>query len=214
MAALRAPGRHVRDQPVGNLGDAAGRAVRAEELAGGKGALHQQQQAVAEHVLFGRAHRGCHFREAAAQLALVGLGDQPRGMAALLAVMGIFDLVGTTGSGWLTDRYDPRKLLFMYYGLRGLSVFAVFFGLDWISTVPPTLRLATEAFGERDAPVIFGWIAAGHQIGAASAAFFAGYMRALQGDYLQAFVIAGTTGVVAAVLALALRGAKPAPAPA
>jgi sugar phosphate permease len=162
-------------------------------------------------------------------IALCGDNGIPEVRAAsLLALMGIFDLVGTTGSGWLTDRYDPRKLLFMYYALRGLSlvylpfsdfslyglsVFAVFYGLDWIATVPPTLRLTTEAFGERDAPVIFGWIAAGHQVGAASAAFFAGYMRTLQGDYLQAFVIAGTTGVLAAVLALAIGGARPAPAP-
>ena len=153
------------------------------------------------------------------------LGDGA-GRPLLLAVMGIFDLVGTTGSGWLTDRYDPRKLLFIYCGLRGLSlvylpfsdfsiyglsVFAVFYGLDWIATIPPTLRLATEAFGERDAPVIFGWIAAGHQLGAASAAFFAGYMRAAQGDYLQAFIIAGSTGVIAAVLALMIRGARPTP---
>src|SRR5262249_13758973 len=125
-------------------------------------------------------------------IALCGDNGIPEVRAAtLLAAMGVFDLVGTTGSGWLTDRYDARKLLFVYYGLRafslvylpfsdfsiyGLSVFAVFYGLDWIATVPPTLRLATEAFGERDAPVIFGWIAAGHQVGAASAAFFAGYM--------------------------------------
>ena len=163
-------------------------------------------------------------------IALCGDNGIPEVRAAsLLAVMGIFDLVGTTGSGWLTDRYDPRKLLFMYYALRGLSlvylpfsdfsiyglsVFAVFYGLDWIATVPPTLRLTTEVFGERDAPVIFGWIAAGHQMGAASAAFFAGYLRASQGDYLQAFVIAGSTGVVAAVLAMMIRGAKPTPAPA
>jgi MFS family permease len=137
--------------------------------------------------------------------------------ASLLALMGIFDLIGTTLSGWLTDRFDPRKLLFMYYGLRGLSliylpysgfslwsltVFAVFYGLDWIATVPPTMRLANEAFGDRKAPVIFGWIVAGHQLGAASAAFFAGAMRTAQGDYLGAFVIAGLTGLVAAVLAL------------
>jgi MFS family permease len=149
--------------------------------------------------------------------------------ASLLAMMGIFDLVGTTASGWLTDRFDARKLLFMYYGLRGLSLvylplsdfsvyglsfFAVFYGLDWIATVPPTLRLATEAFGERDAPVIFGWIAAGHQAGAASAAFFAGALRALQGNYLQAFVIAGTTGVVAACLSLMIRGTRRSLAPA
>jgi predicted MFS family arabinose efflux permease len=140
--------------------------------------------------------------------------------AGLLAAMGAFDLVGTTLSGWLTDRYDPRKLLFVYYGLRGLSlvflpfsdfsfyslgVFTVFYGLDWIATVPPTLRLANEAFGERDAPVVFGWIVAGHQLGAACAAFFAGAMRTVQGDYFYAFIIAGATGVVAAVLALQVR---------
>jgi MFS family permease len=137
--------------------------------------------------------------------------------ASLLALMGIFDLIGTTLSGWLTDRFDPRKLLFMYYGLRGLSliylpysgfslwsltIFAVFYGLDWIATVPPTMRLANDAFGDRKAPVIFGWIVAGHQLGAASAAFFAGAMRTAQGDYLGAFVIAGLTGIVAAVLSL------------
>jgi predicted MFS family arabinose efflux permease len=134
--------------------------------------------------------------------------------------MGVFDLIGTTLSGWLTDRYDPRKLLFVYYGLRGLSLiylpysdfsltslsfFAVFYGLDWIATVPPTLRLANDAFGDRDAPVVFGWIAAGHQLGAASAAFLAGYIRVLEGSYLSAFVLAGMTGVLAAALALMIR---------
>lgn len=143
--------------------------------------------------------------------------------AGVLALMGFFDLFGTTASGWLTDRYDPRKLLFMYYGLRGLSlvylpytdfslvslsIFAVFYGLDWIATVPPTVRLATEAFGERDGPVVFGWIAAGHQLGAASAAFFAGWMRVQQGDYMQAFVIAGVTAVIAAGISLLIRGRK------
>lgn len=147
--------------------------------------------------------------------------------AGILALMGFFDLFGTTASGWLTDRYDPRKLLFMYYGLRGLSliylpytdfslvslsIFAVFYGLDWIATVPPTVKLAVEAFGERDGPVVFGWIAAGHQLGAASAAFFAGWMRVQQGDYLQAFIIAGMTGVVAAVVSLMIKGKKAQPA--
>jgi MFS family permease len=137
--------------------------------------------------------------------------------AGLLAMMGVFDLIGTTASGWLTDRFDPRKLLFMYYGLRGaalvclpysnfsltsLSIFAVFYGLDWIATVPPTLRLTTEAFGETAAAMVFGWILAGHQLGAACAAFLAGYMRTLQGDYVDAFVFAGTTGIIAAALAL------------
>jgi MFS family permease len=143
--------------------------------------------------------------------------------ASLLALMGFFDLFGTTLSGWLTDRFDPRKLLFFYYGLRGLSliylpysdfslvslsVFAVFYGLDWIATVPPTVRIANEAFGDKNAPLIFGWVVAGHQLGAACAAFFAGFMRSTQGDYLQAFMIAGATGIVAAVLSLMI-GRRP-----
>jgi sugar phosphate permease len=137
--------------------------------------------------------------------------------AGLLAVMGLFDLVGTTASGWLTDRYDPRKLLFVYYSLRGaalvylpyssfsllsLSVFAIFYGLDWIATVPPTLRLTTDVFGEHSAPVIFGWILAGHQLGAAFAAFLAGYLRTVQGNYVDAFVLSGSTGIIAAAIAL------------
>ncbi|QKH38072.1 MFS transporter [Achromobacter pestifer] len=151
-------------------------------------------------------------------IALCGDHGMPEVQAAgLLALMGIFDLIGTTASGWLTDRYDPRKLLFVYYGLRGLSliylpysdfsfyslsIFAIFFGLDWIATVPPTLRLTTEAFGERDAPIVFGWIVAGHQLGAASAAWMAGAVREAQGSYLMAFVISGMTGLIAAVIAL------------
>jgi predicted MFS family arabinose efflux permease len=117
----------------------------------------------------------------------------------------------------------------MYYGLRGLSliylpfsgfnfyslsVFAVFFGLDWIATVPPTVRLANEAFGEKDATVAFGWISASHQVGAASAAFFAGYIRSTQGSYFDAFVFAGFTAVVAAFLSLMVRGRGAAPRPA
>jgi predicted MFS family arabinose efflux permease len=139
--------------------------------------------------------------------------------AGLLALMGVFDLVGTTASGWLTDRFDPRKLLGIYYAIRGLSlvylpfsgfsgtaliIFAIFYGLDWIATVPPTLKLANESFGDRAAPIVFGWIAAGHQVGAASAAYFGGVMHDLQGDYTLAFMIAGTTGVLAAVLALSI----------
>ena len=138
----------------------------------------------------------------------------------LLAVMGIFDLIGTTASGWLTDRYDPRKLLFAYYALRGLSliylpfsdfslislnVFAVFYGLDWIATVPPTVRLATEKFGDRDGPIVFGWIAVGHQAGAATAAIGAGLLHTEFGGYLQAFVLAGTAGVIAAIISLLIR---------
>ncbi|MFN4176820.1 MFS transporter [Phenylobacterium sp.] len=135
----------------------------------------------------------------------------------LLALMGLFDMVGTTASGWLTDRYDPRKLLFAYYSLRGLSlmalpfltfdafsltIFAVFYGLDWLATVPPTVRLANENFGERNAPIVFGWVAAGHQAGAATAAFLGGVLRDVQGSYLQAFVLAGVLGLFAGAAAL------------
>jgi len=139
--------------------------------------------------------------------------------AGLLALMGIFDLAGTTASGWLTDRYDPRKLLFVYYGLRGisliclpytdfsvysLSVFAVFYGLDWIATVPPTVRLTANVFGKENVGVIFGWIVAAHQLGAATAAFGAGAIRTATGDYLVAFIIAGGLCVLAALMSLAV----------
>lgn len=146
--------------------------------------------------------------------------------AALLAAMGIFDLIGTTASGWLSDRYSSRKLLFWYYGLRGLSliylpfsgfsfyglsVFAVFYGLDWIATVPPTLKLTNDAFGKDDAPVAFGWIAASHQVGAATAAFGAGVVRTAMDGYLLAFLVAGVICVATAFMVLAIgRGQRPA----
>jgi len=137
----------------------------------------------------------------------------------LLAIMGIFDLLGTTGSGWLTDRYEPRKLLFYYYGLRGisliylpfadfslygLSLFAVIYGLDWIATVPPTVAITTRTFGPRRGPILFGWISASHQIGAASAAYLAGWSRTITGSYLDAFVFAGIVAVAAAFASLAI----------
>ncbi len=138
--------------------------------------------------------------------------------AGILATMGLFDLFGTTASGWLTDRWDGRKLLFAYYGLRGLSlvflpdalvtdgvglnVFTVFYGLDWIATVPPTVRLATDAFGADDAPIVFGWVFAAHQVGAGMAALGAGIIRTRLGDYHHAFVISGLMCLVAAVMAL------------
>ncbi len=142
-------------------------------------------------------------------------GIAPVAAAGLLSTMGFFDLIGTSASGWLTDRYDPRRLLVVYYGLRGLSlialpfidfgpvslgVFAIFYGLDWIATVPPTLKLSNMAFGERDAPILFGWIMAGHQLGAATAAFGAGVIREQTGTYMPAFVVAGVLAVVAAAV--------------
>jgi predicted MFS family arabinose efflux permease len=127
--------------------------------------------------------------------------------AQLLALMGIFDIMGTTASGWLTDRYSSRHLLFAYYTLRGLSLlylpftlqggahglgwFAVFYGLDWIATVPPTVRLAGDAFGRENTGVVYGWIAASHQLGASLAAFGAGAIRTSLGNYRVAFWIAG-----------------------
>jgi predicted MFS family arabinose efflux permease len=133
--------------------------------------------------------------------------------AELLAVMGIFDIVGTTASGWLTDRYSSRHLLWAYYTLRGVSLlflpialasgvsslgwFAVFYGLDWIATVPPTVRLTSEAFGRENTGVIYGWIGASHQLGASMAAFGAGAIRTMAGDYRLAFWIAGTLCVLA-----------------
>jgi MFS family permease len=140
-------------------------------------------------------------------------GIAPVAAAGLLSTMGFFDLIGTTASGWLTDRYDPRRLLFVYYAFRGLSlialpfldfgpaslaIFAIFYGLDWIATVPPTVKLANEAFGPNEAPIVFGWIMAGHQIGAAVAAFGAGAIRESSGSYAPAFVIAGFFALFAA----------------
>lgn len=139
-------------------------------------------------------------------------GIAPVAAAGLLSMMGLFDLFGTTASGWLTDNYDPRRLLFAYYGLRGLSLialpflhfgpasltaFAVFYGLDWIATVPPTVKLARSYFGEQDAPIVFGWITVGHQLGAATAAYGAGVIRESYGTYQPAFIISGALALVA-----------------
>jgi sugar phosphate permease len=148
--------------------------------------------------------------------------------ASLLAAMGIFDFFGTIISGWLSDRYDNRYLLFWYYGLRGLSLlflpfsdftfyglslFAMFYGLDWIATVPPTVRLAAQRFGAERANLVFGWIFAGHQLGAGTAAFGAGLSRTLLATYLPAFFVAGALCIAASLMALAIsRQPKPAAA--
>ena len=139
--------------------------------------------------------------------------------AGLLAAMGVFDFVGTIASGWLSDRYDNRYLLFWYYGLRGLSLlalpftdfsfyglslFAMFYGLDWIATVPPTVRLTASKFGPERAGLVFGWIFAGHQLGAAAAAFGAGLSRTLLLSYLPAFFAAGALCIIAAIIVLGI----------
>ncbi len=147
--------------------------------------------------------------------------------AGLLALMGVFDLVGTTASGWLSDRFNNRRLLFGYYALRGLSllflpaalnaggpslfIFAVFYGLDWIATVPPTVRLTAEVFGRERAGIVFGWIVAAHQLGAGFAALTAGALRTNLGDYTVAFMAAGGLCLIAAlgVLAVYRKPTKP-----
>jgi len=140
--------------------------------------------------------------------------------ASLLAAMGIFDFVGTIASGWLSDRYSNRWLLFWYYGLRGLSLvllpftdfsfyglslFAVFYGLDWIATVPPTVKLTAKHFGPERAAMVFGWIFVGHQLGSATAAFGAGLTRTLYESYLPAFFAAGILCLIAAAVMMLLR---------
>ncbi|HWE90342.1 MAG TPA: MFS transporter [Pseudonocardiaceae bacterium] len=145
--------------------------------------------------------------------------------AGLLALAGVFDIAGTIGSGWLTDRFGaPRVLLAVYYGLRGLSllvlprlfadivhpsmlVFTVFYGLDWIATVPPTMALCRQCFGQR-APVVFGWVFAAHQLGAALASIGAGILRDRLGNYELAWYIAGFLCLGAAVLSLNVRTSR------
>ncbi|MEA3022029.1 MAG: hypothetical protein QOK01_881, partial [Alphaproteobacteria bacterium] len=137
--------------------------------------------------------------------------------ASLLAGMGIFNMVGTTASGWLSDRVDNRVLLAIYYSLRGLSLlflpfsfvsfyglslFALFYGLDWIATVPPTVRLIANSFGKEKAGIIYGWIFTSHQLGSAAAAYFAGLMRADLGSYLEAFILSGLLCFAAALMVM------------
>ena len=146
--------------------------------------------------------------------------------AGLLAVIGLFDMVGTIGSGWLSDRFDNRWLLFVYYGLRGLSLlslpftsftfyglslFAVFYGLDWVATVPPTVKLTAERFGRDKAGLVFGWIFCGHQLGAATAAFGAGLVRTELSTYLPAFFASGLLCLIAGLLAVSI--GRPGPRP-
>ncbi len=157
-------------------------------------------------------------------------GIAPLTSTSLLALIGVCDLVGTIGSGWLSDRFDNRWLLAGYYGFRGLSLiwlpysgftlvglsaFAVFYGLDFIATVPPSVRLCARAFGRDQAPVVFGWIFAAHQLGAGAMAFAAGLSRDLLASYLPAFLAAGVLCLLATLsLGLLRRPSTPMPAPA
>ena len=141
--------------------------------------------------------------------------------AGLLAVVGVFDIAGTIGSGWLTDRVDPRLLLSVYYALRGVALLAVpallgphvdppllvvvaLFGLDWVATVPPTVMLCRTAFGPERAGIVFGWVFAAHMIGAGVAAAASGALRTASGDYTSAWLLAGALAVAAAGASLLL----------
>ena len=145
--------------------------------------------------------------------------------AGLLALIGLFDVICTLFSGYLTDRIDPRKLLFFYYGLRGLSlfllpsilfssvhpstlVFVIFYGLDWVATVPPTLVLCRMVMGNQRSAVVYGWVFVGHQIGASIAALGAAVLRVKLGDYAAAFYISGAMCLVASFAVLQIAKGK------
>jgi MFS family permease len=162
-----------------------------------------------------------HFVPAAADH-----GISASAAATLFVLIGVFDLVGAIGSGWLTDRIDPRMLLFVYYSFRGLSLFlldvtldhgatnavliavVVFYGLDWVATVPPTIALANENFGPSRGPVVYGWLFAGHQLGGAVAAWAAAQSREATGSYATSFVAGGLFCLIAAFGVLRIRRAS------
>lgn len=142
--------------------------------------------------------------------------------AAMLSFMGIFDLIGTTLSGWLSDRFDNRWLLFWYYSLRGLSllalpyalatgsfkllmVFAIFYGLDWIATVPPTIGLTRQRFGIEKSAMMYGWMVAFHQVGAAAAAYYGGLFYSVFGSYKMAFLLSGGFCLVASLFVILIK---------
>jgi predicted MFS family arabinose efflux permease len=150
-------------------------------------------------------------------------GINPMVSTGLLATIGMFDLIGTIGSGWLSDRFDNRWLLVGYYGFRGLSLiwlpysgfslvglslFAMFYGLDFIATLPPSVRLTAQAFGRERAPLVFGWIFAGHQLGAGLMAWLTGLSHDVLASYLPGFFAAGVLCIVAALSLWLLRGRK------
>jgi len=224
------------DVAVGPYGEAASRRQPASR---------DNPFALAMAVLF-RASRSIDFWLLALSFAVCGLstnglinthliaycadrGIPEVGGAGILAALGVFSLIGATGSGWLCDRVNPRVLLFWYYGLRGLSlvilpftrfdvislsIFSVFYGLDWVATGPATFALTNQLFGRRDTPVIISWIFAAHQIGGAFAAFGAGTVRSLTGDYLLAFMTSGLACLLASLLVLRVNRPAPAAVPA
>ena len=201
----------VGARPYGQIGPVAPRAVSAHPI--------RRSLAVAREAMRSRDFwliGGGYFVCGASTSGLIGThlipacvdeGIDPLVGAGLLAAMGALSIVGATGSGWLTDRFDSRVLLGWYFGLRGLSLlalpyvfhydligltgFAVFYGLDWIATAPPTVRLTAQRFGEENVGMYFGWISSLHQLGGAGVAWSAGLLRGTTGDYQASFMISG-----------------------
>jgi MFS family permease len=213
---LPAYGADQVEPPAPATGGAARRAVTALRDASRSGAFWLLAGGFAICGLTTNGLIGTHFIPAAHDH-----GMPETTAASLLALVGIFDIAGTIFSGWLTDRFDPAVLLGVYYGLRGLSllvlpdlfaasphpsmlIFVLFYGLDWVATVPPTIALCREKFGA-SGPVVFGWVFASHQIGAAVAATAAGAVRDNLGAYTLAFYAAGGLSIGAAALSLAIR---------
>ncbi|WP_255301626.1 MFS transporter [Bacillus sp. AFS040349] len=158
----------------------------------------------------------------------IGFGIPLVTAASLLSFMGIFDLIGTTLSGWLSDRFDNRWLLFWYYSLRGASllflpfavmegsftllvIFSVFYGLDWIATVPPTISISRQVFGVEKSVIVYGWIFASHQVGAAVAAYGGGLLFKMFDSYTCAFILAGIFCGFGSLFVLAIKKTKPEP---
>lgn len=163
---------------------------------------------------------GTHFIPAAHDHGMMEVAA-----ASLLALVGVFDVIGTLLSGWLTDRIDPKKLLFFYYLLRGISlfllpsilfstihpstlVFVIFYGLDWVATVPPTILLCRTVLGPERATVVYGWVFAAHQVGGSIAAFGAGIARVKFGDYALAFYTSGFLCIITAMAVLRINYQK------
>ena len=163
---------------------------------------------------------GTHFIPAAHDH---GMGEVTA--ASLLALVGVFDVLGTIFSGWLTDRFDPRKLLFVYYFFRGLSlfllpsilfatvhpstlVFVIFYGLDWVATVPPTVLLCRQVLGPNRGTVVYGWVFAAHQVGGSAAAFGAALLHTKFGDYASAFYISGFMCIITSYFVLRINKVK------
>jgi predicted MFS family arabinose efflux permease len=238
LIALPVAGLLMRDRPA-DLGIPPYGGTEVEPARGGAGASN------ALAVLFEAARTGTFWALAASffvcgatTVGLIAVHFIPaahdHGMpattaAGMLAVMGILDIAGTTASGWLTDRTDPRRLLFWYYALRGLSLvllsnalttqsytlvlFVAFYGLDWIATVPPTVALTARRFGPEKSSIVFGWVFTFHQLGGAVAAWGAGLVRGWQGDYLPVFLASGVLCAIAALIVLRIPRAPRRPVP-